>query len=332
MLSRATNPIDFAKAIGCFSIVWYHSQYYWSLNSGNRHDIDLAKFYFISWAMPFFYISAFYFITRYGIQKESPSKVLRKMGRIFSVQILVIIIYGIYQLSVNLFLRDNSLQFLVSQFYRNLSFGNCLLVFNSGNSTPAYFLAQIFFLYLPLYLMGRVLAFTKYFALIAIGFLLVVYFSNFENSFITKESYIYLAISIALLTINFREVRDNSLYKILFCISISVVVFWRLNHGEFLLFGLAIWGIFSFLSRGSRSILLAAKVSSFGSSYSLFVFLFHLLFLQVIEKLVLYPKINSIISDSNQIATYISVNILAFGFTSISAIFLNRFSGLRLKI
>jgi hypothetical protein len=332
MSSRATNSIDFAKAIGCFSIVWYHSQYYWSLSSGNRHDIDLAKFYSISWAMPFFYISAFYFITRYGIQKESISKVLRKMGRIFSVQILVIIIYGIYRLSVNLFLRDNSLQSLVSQFFDNLSFGSFLLVFNSGNSTPAYFLAQMFFLYLPLYFMGRVFAIRKYFSLLAIGFLLVAYFWNVENSFITKESYVYLAISFALLTINLREVRDNSLCKILFGISVSVVVFWRMNHGEFLLFGLAIWGIFSFLSRGSRSNLIAAKVSWFGSSCSLFVFLFHLLFLQVIEKLVLYLIVKSIISDSNQIAIYIMVNMLAFIFAAIPAVFLNHFSGLRLKI
>lgn len=332
MSSRATNLIDFAKAIGCFCIVWYHSSYYWSLNAGNRHLIDLVKLYLISWAMPFFYISAFYFITRYGTQNESAIKVLRKMGKIFSVQVLVIIIYGIYRLSVNLFLKDYSLQYLMTQFFNDLSIENSLLVFKSGNSTPAYFLAQVFFLYLPLYLVGRIIAITRYFSAMAIGSLLVMYFFNVENSFISTEVYVYLTVSIALLTINLRKMWDDSVYKTFFFVSAATFAIWRMNYGEFILFGLAIWGAFSFLGKRSRTSLLVAKISRFGAYYSLFVFVFHLLYLDMTENLLLRLNFESKISGSSQISFYILVNILAFCFTAITAVLLNRFGRLRLKI
>ena len=332
MSSRATNPIDFAKAIGCFCIVWYHSQYYWSLNSGARQDVDLAKFYTISWAMPFFYISAFYFIARYGIRKESPGKVLQKMGRVFYVQLLVIMIYGIYRFSVNLFLKEFSFQTLIDQFFNDLSLRNSLLVFSSGNSTPAYFLAQLFYLYLPLYLLGRFFAISRYFAVIAIGLLLVAYFLDIQNSFITKEFYFYLAVSIALLMLNSMKIRGNPLYKALFCISILIISIWRMNHDEFLLFGLAVWGAFSLLCRGNVTNSLATRISRFGDSYSLFVFLFHLLALEIIEALLSRLSINLVTSDSQQVTTYALINILAFGSSVIAAVFLNRRIGLRLKL
>jgi hypothetical protein len=332
MQSRRANPIDFARSIASFCIVWNHSQYYWTLDLENRHIVDIAKFYAISWAMPFFYISAFYFIIRYGIRNTPTNKVFWKMGTIFKIQISVIIIYGIYRSSINLVLDNYSLKSGISLLFSDLSLGSAFRVFSSGNTTPAYFLGQLFFLYFPLFLLGRLLLMGKYISLIAITSLFTLYFLNVENSFITKESYVYLAIAISLFKINPKQICDNLVHRVLLCLSLLFLIVWRLHHHEFLLICLAIWGIYAFLRRGGKTNWIVEKLSSFGYSYSLFIFLFHSLFLSIIELLLTQMSVDLFSYNYGQIVTYSLINILAFGCAAIFAILLNRRFGWILKL
>lgn len=302
------------------------------MDSGSQQVIDVAKFYFISWAMPFFYVSAFYFIMRYGLQNAELAKVFRKMLRIFWVQISIIFVYEIYHFSVSLVLEDQSFRSLISQFSNKYSLENVLGIFSSGNSTPAYFLAQVFFLYFPLFLLGRFIGLRRYYSVITIACLILMYSLNFENSFITIDSYVYLAISIFLLKIDFQRIELDFFYKTVFLLSLLFLITWRMYHQEFLLIVLAIWASYSLLYRSTKTNLMAVRLSRFGSSHSLFVFLFHALSLSLSEILVSNLDIRLANRSFSDLFTYALINILAFVFTAFSAITLNRRFGWTLKI
>jgi len=53
--------LDVFRFLGCFSIVWFHSNLFGHLSNSERSLITALKSLLISWAMPYFYILSAYF-------------------------------------------------------------------------------------------------------------------------------------------------------------------------------------------------------------------------------------------------------------------------------
>jgi len=320
---RKTNSVDLLRSVGCFCIVWYHSNYYWNLTQPDRSQIDNIKLSLISWAMPFFYTSSFFYALKYGFNRVTRRYLCHKIVKLFLILTLTV---GIYE----------SIKFANSQLYGeklhitgiplnsesiNQVMGSLFHLISTGGGTPAYFIYQLILMYPICYILGLLVRKYNqigYLIIILLFYLGVKEISIFE-AFTFRLSF-YLGMALAGLL--YSESRDKLRKYCNLLLIITLILVEQNQTGEQLLPILMMLIIFKFKLKEKWFVLL----SEFGQKYSLFVFLFHSLVLNLIGEC--FNVLNGQFLIFNpSIFIYLAVNILGFLTTASVAIIIKRTSG-----
>jgi hypothetical protein len=321
--SRKTNLNDVLRAFGCFCIVWYHSGYYWELSQTDRIDVDKFKLIFISWAMPFFYTSSFYFAANYGFKKVHLRYFSGKLAKLTLLLLSVVGIYQAFQLA-KMFLQEGfngSLVYILKQ----ESFMNLLAYFwhqiSTGSGTPAYFIFEIILMYPICYMLGlliRKCSYSSYLVVIFFGLLGVLQRGIFEM--ITHRTSLYLALAIAFLVFHHSPSKFQRNTHLVIVIAVSVLTV--AQTGE------VIWPVLAItiLFKSTKTKKLMAYLSDFGQKYSLFVFCFHFLALEALGIMVALLQNHADLVKSN-ILVFVILNFLGFLLTYAIALIIKRKTG-----
>lgn len=330
--TRDTNLIDYLRAFGCFCIVWYHVDYFWSLSENDQELLSSIKYLTISWAMPFFYVTSFYFLLLAGLNNTPKIVIYKKMMRISVILTATVAIY----LSFDEFVKilTNS-QDYPSDFKSRLSGITLLHVMKalvSGYNTPAYFLAQLAFLYIPIFLIGK--AINKYNGTVFLAFSTFMVASIFSkhNALFTQEVYAYLAIAVLLLMLKIYGEKISVPVKRTEVVLLLIVVFcWRLEKGEssipLILLSILYYG----LNTSAKWRKITKEISSFGQKHSLFIFLFHTLVLNIVTYAI--SKVDNHIGQPyGQIQTFATIVLLSFLICSVISVSTLRKTGWNLRI
>ncbi len=323
-MERATNPIDFLRAFGCFCIIWFHTPFYWSLTGDIQNTADLYKLIGISWAMPFFYTTAFYFLLSSGLKKIPTSLMLRKVRKIFIIQIAIVVIYeghGILQL----FLQEKNLSAIADTLINKWHFDELPRIFLSGNSSPAYFLGELFLLYMPIYFLGRVIRLNTLYGFLAVIVLLLCYLSGIEGIFITREAYFYLSLAIAF-TLLGRNSRSTTMRKKLPLVaSLAIVIsFIRISSNENLFIIIVLIFAYYLFSKNKNTSLINDNVSRIGQNYSLFIFSSHSLMFSGVELVIYRLDFIQPIIISHELLIFALINSIVFFVSAVLAVFLHK--------
>lgn len=321
--SRKTNLIDVLRAFGCFCIVWYHSEYYWELSQTDRIDVDKFKLIFISWAMPFFYTVSFYFAANYGFKKVHPRYFYGKLAKLTLLLLLVVGIYQAFQLVKTLLyggLNGNLIYTLKQESFMNL-LSYLWNQISTGSGTPAYFIFEIILMYPICYMLGltiRKYSYTGYLIIIFFGLLGVLQRGIFE--IITHRTSLYLALAIAFLLFHHSSSKFQSNMHLVVVAAVSALTVTQ--TGEVIWPVLAITVIFKL----TESKKLMAYLSEFGQKYSLFVFCFHFLALEVLGIIVALLQNHADLVKSN-LLVFVILNFLGFLLTYAIARIIKRKTG-----
>ena len=274
---RKTNLNDVFRAFGCFCIIWYHSGYYWELSQTDRIDVDNFKLVFISWAMPFFYTSSFYYAAKYGYKKVQIVHFSAKIVRMSSLLLFVVVVYQTIQIT-KILLYEGATGILITTQNKDSIFDWISFLwtqFSTGGGTPAYFIFEIILIYPIGYGIGfisRHYLYCGYLAILCFSALGILQRSIFEN--ISYKTSFYLSLAIALLIYTQQDKKFRSIFHLIIIMIVSALI---LNKTEIVIWPVLVIAIFFALNKTNKFMI---YLSEFGQKYSLFVFSFHVLALE----------------------------------------------------
>ena len=317
---RKTNLVDFLRSFGCFCIVWYHSNYYWNLTQLECVQIDKAKLFLISWAMPFFYISSFFYASKYGFNKAKITYIGQKMLKLTQLLVFTVGVYEILNLVGKVpYWQKRNFSALSIDFKQAIEFVQYIVhQVSSGGNTPAYFIFELIAMYPICYFFGLLVRNYNYMAYLIIGLMFSMGFMQIgmlKN--ITYHTSFYMGIAIAFLV--YAENSSTIKKKFNFVLIIFLLVFVNKQTGEGFWPILAIVSVFKFIENAKWKTLL----SEFGQKYSLFVFLFHLIALDLTGEF--FNILNRHFAIFNpSILIYLIINFIGFSVTAVVAIIIKR--------
>jgi hypothetical protein len=296
-----------------------------------RHWVDLGKYLFIGWAIPFFYISTFFFLIKGGYDKRPLKVILLKMKNILILLTVSVIVEEALKILSIKGSEDNRLG--MWHLLQSFDFLKLLNVLLTGNNTPAYFLAQLLILYIPLYAVGKLM--NKYFI---IGFSLTLtssYIAMNEKAFdvyFGEEVFLYLIISTILMLLIGLKRKLFRKQPILIISLLMIYCVWRLQHQEFIFTGIVLLYSFHIISNKPRIRFFSSSVSQFGQQHSLFVFISHTFFLQAMGSIINKLLLSLNLSETLSMEAYILVNLSSFMLASLTSIAMRKFWNIKIQL
>lgn len=159
-LRPTANLIDMMRIIAAGCIVWYHNSFYFVLSGFDREIVDIFKALLISWALPFFYVTAISFAYRSFVRAHQASDLATRVVRLVRLIIIFIVVYEVpyvvwYGVSRVVGIPMSYLPFGI----RFESFGSIIQsaahAIWSVRDSPAYFLNHLIVLTISTYVVAR---------------------------------------------------------------------------------------------------------------------------------------------------------------------------------